>query len=85
MAVAISANSIKTRGISIFEESLSHEEEAFISVRGKNRYVVITVDKYEQLRETELEMALYQSRRDLENGNFIQESVEEHLKRIVNG
>ncbi len=84
MAVAISANSIKTRGISAFEESLSRDEEAFISVRGKNRYVVITIDKYEQLREAELEMALYESRRDLENGRFVQESVEEHLKRVLN-
>ncbi len=85
MAIAISANSIKTRGISVFEESLSHEEEAFISVRGKNRFVVITVEKYEQLREAELEMALFESRHDLANGNFVQESVEDHLKRIVNG
>ena len=39
---------------------------------------------YNRLRECELEAALKDTRRDLEKGEFYQESVAEHIKRIAN-
>ena len=79
----ITANDLKTRGVSVINEATSNGNEAIITVRGKNQYVVIPIETYNYLRECELEAALYESENDLKNGNFITESVEEHVKRIT--
>ena len=79
---AISANELKTRGVSSIEAVLEGEEEAIISVRGKDRYVVMDLVTYNRLRVCELEAALYQARREVSEGKGIEESVDEHLARI---
>jgi PHD/YefM family antitoxin component YafN of YafNO toxin-antitoxin module len=81
---AISANELKTRGVSSIEAALQDEDEAIISVRGKDRYVVMDLDTYNRLRVCELEAALYQARREISEGKGIEESVEDHLTRIRN-
>lgn len=81
----ISANELKTKGVSRLEEITAAGQEAIISVRGKNRYVVLTMEQYNYLRECELEAALVEARNDLENGNVVEESVEEHMSRITSG
>ena len=81
---AISANELKTRGVSSIEAALQDEEEAIISVRGKDRYVVMDLETYNRLRVCELEAALYQARREISEGKGIEESVEDHLDRIRN-
>ena len=52
---AITANELKIRGVSAVVDRLENEEEVIISVRGKDRYVVMTLEKYARLREFELE------------------------------
>lgn len=79
----ITANDLKIRGVSAINEATSDGNEAIITVRGKNQYVVIPVETYNHLRECELEAALYESKNDLENGNYITETVDEHIKRIT--
>ncbi|TVQ23914.1 MAG: prevent-host-death protein [Spirochaetaceae bacterium] len=79
----VTANELKTKGISRIDEITLNGDEAIISVRGKRRYVVLTVEQYSYLRECELEAALVQTRRDLENGDTVQESVEAHMQRIT--
>ena len=79
---AISANELKTKGVSSIETVLEKEEEAIISVRGKDRYVVMDLGTYNRLRVCELEAALYQARREISAGKGIEESVDEHLARI---
>jgi len=79
---AISANELKTRGVSSIEAALEGEDEAIISVRGKQRYVVMDLGTYNHLRVCELEAALYQARREVSEGKGIEESVDEHLARI---
>ena len=79
----VTANELKTKGISRIDEITSNGDEAIISVRGKRRYVVLTVEQYNYFRECELEAALVQTRRDLESGDTIQESVEAHMQRIT--
>jgi len=79
---AISANELKTRGVSSIESALKGEDEAVISVRGKERYVVMDLGTYNRLRVCELEAALYQARREVSEGKGIEESVDEHLARI---
>ena len=81
---AISANELKTRGVSSIESALEGEDEAVISVRGKERYVVMDLGTYNRLRVCELEAALYQARREVSEGKGIEESVDEHLARIRN-
>jgi len=39
----IAANELKTRGVSSISEQLAEEPEAFITVRGKKRYVVMDI------------------------------------------
>jgi hypothetical protein len=79
---AISANELKIKGIGAVEAALQDVDEAIISVRGKERYVVMDVATYNRLRVCELEAALYQARREIAEGRGIEESVEEHLARI---
>ena len=83
MENVITANELKTKGISRIDEITSNGEEAIISVRGKQRYVVLTVEQYNYLRECELEAALVETHRDLERGDVVEESVEAHMQRIT--
>ena len=76
---SISANDLKTKGVSAIEAALEGQPEAVISVRGKDRYVVMELAHYHHLRECELEAALAETRSDLAAGRFVKESPEEHL------
>ena len=80
---AITANELKIRGVSAVEDRLENEEEVIISVRGKDSYVVMSLEKYSRLREFELDMAVMEARADYEAGNIITESVEDHMKRVT--
>ncbi len=78
----ISANDLKTKGISAIEAALSSTPEAIVSVRGKDRFVVMDMAHYHYLRECELDAALAQTRADLAAGRMVQESPEAHLARL---
>ena len=80
---AITANELKTRGVSAVEDRLKDEDEVIISVRGRGRYVVMSLEKYARLREFELDMAVMEARADYEAGSIITESVEDHMKRVT--
>ena len=79
----ISANDLKTKGVSAIEVSLQDAPEASISVRGHARFVVMDIEHYQYLRECELTAALAEARSDLANGRVVQESPEQHVKRIA--
>jgi len=78
----ISANDLKTKGIAAIELALSTASEAIVSVRGKDRFVVMDMAQYHYLRECELDAALAQTRADLAAGRRVQESPEAHLARL---
>ena len=78
----ISANDLKTKGIAAIELALSNAPEAIVSVRGKDRFVVMDMAHYHYLRECELDAALAQTRADLATGRMVQESPEAHLARL---
>jgi PHD/YefM family antitoxin component YafN of YafNO toxin-antitoxin module len=80
----ITANELKVKGISILEQMTSDQNEAIITVRGKSKYVVLTIEEYNYLRDCELEAALVESRKDIQEGKFYSDSIDEHLKRIKN-
>ena len=78
----ISANDLKTKGVSAIELALSTSPEAIVSVRGEGKFVVMGMAQYHYLRECELEAALAQTRADLAAGRTVEESPEAHLARI---
>lgn len=78
----ISANELKTRGIAAIEQVLTTQPEAIVSVRGKDRFVILDMVQYQHLRECELEVALAQARSDVAAGRVVRESPEAHLARL---
>ncbi len=85
MATIITANELKTRGVSILDEETSDGGEVVVTVRGKNKYVVLPIEKYNRLRECELETALIETKREIKEGRYTKETVEKHIKRITRG
>ena len=80
---AITANDLKVKGIATIEDSLSQQTEAVITVRGKPRYVITTLEHYDHLRDCELEAALQEAKDDIAAGRCVQESAEQHVKRVL--
>lgn len=78
----ITANDLKTKGVASLDAALQNEREAMITVRGKQKYVVMKVDDYQTLREAELEAAFLESRQDIEAGRFKTQPVETHIKEL---
>ena len=78
----LTANDLKTKGVAAIESILAEHSEAIVSVRGKERFVVMDIEQYHYLRECELEVALAEARADLVAGRFVQESPEEHVARV---
>ncbi len=79
----ITANQLKTKGISAIENSLENDQELIITVHGKEKFVVMDINHYNYLRECELDPALHENRYDYNQGNFVTESVEKHIKRVT--
>jgi len=78
----ISANDLKTKGVAAIEAILADHSEAIVSVRGKDRFVVMEIAQYNYLRKCELEAALAETRADLAAGRLVQESAEAHVSRL---
>ena len=79
----ISANDLKMKGISALEAELAERSEAIITVRGKGRFVVMSMEQYNYLRECELEAALLEVKADLAAGRVISEAVDDHIRRVT--
>ncbi len=78
----ITANDLKTRGVSALETALDEDDEALISVRGKPRFVVMDIAHYERLREVEIFAAWQEARAAEAEGDYLSETVEEHISRL---
>lgn len=79
---SLTANDLKTRGVAAIEATLARQPEAVISVRGKDRFVVMEVAQYHYLRECELDAALAQSQADVAAGRYVIESAQQHMDRL---
>jgi len=82
--MVIPANDLKIKGVSIIETMLEKLDEVLISIRGKNRFVVVDMERYNYLRECELEKALRDAQDDIANGRSRVLSSEEHFKELDN-
>ena len=78
----LAANDLKIKGVSIIKETLSEDDETTITVRGKDRYVVMDIERYNYLRVCELEAAYKETLAEIESGEYIEESVMEHVRRL---
>lgn len=78
---SLTANDLKTKGIAAIEAVLADRPEAIVSVRGKDRFVVMDITQYHYLRECELEAALAETHADVVAGRFVKESAAAHVKR----
>lgn len=78
----LTANDIKTKGISFVEKLIKKYNEVFITVRGKKKFVILPIEEYERLKEAELEKIIREAEEDYNQGRVIKESAEDHFKRI---
>lgn len=83
MGNKVTANELKTKGISAIDMIVRESEEAVVTVRGKSTYVVMPIEKYNYYRECELETAINQTRKELEQGRYYSETAAEHIKRVT--
>jgi PHD/YefM family antitoxin component YafN of YafNO toxin-antitoxin module len=81
---SITANQLKTKGVSALESVIVEHKAAIITVRGKSKYVVMDLETYNHLRECELEAAIAETRKELEQGEVFNDTIDEHIKRITN-
>jgi prevent-host-death family protein len=80
----VSANDIKTKGVTLLDKLFEKASEVIINVRGKNKYVVIDIERYKQLRELELDRLYEETMQEIKEGRFKTQSVEEHLSELRN-
>lgn len=82
MAV-VTANDLKTRGVSDIEAALENTKEVVISVRGVPKYVVMDIAHYDYLRECEIKAVWAQAREERAAGRYRRETADEHLARLA--
>jgi len=77
------ANEVKTKGVSLFDKLFEKVEEVIINVRGKNKYVVIDMERYKELRALELDKAYDDAMADIAAGRYTTD-LETHFNEIEN-
>ena len=80
----ITANEIKTNGVSIFDNMLKKFDELIINVRGKNKYVVLDIERYKAFRESELDIAHMKAMEDIKNKKYKEQTASEHIEELLN-
>ena len=75
------------QSIPIYLYEISHgttkdSSEAIVSVRGKDKYVVMSFEQYSHLRTCELEAGIHEARADMAAGRYVRESAVDHLNRL---
>ena len=62
---------------------IGENKAAIVTVRGEEKYVVMDLETYNHLRECELEAAITETKRELEQGEILDDTIDEHMKRIA--
>lgn len=79
----ITANDVKTNGVSMFGALLNQFDELVINVRGRNKYVILDIQRYKEFRENELDLAYMKAMKDLAEGNYKTQTAKEHIKELM--
>lgn len=74
----IAANDLKTKGVKVLDEALEHYDEVGVTVRGKVKYVIMKVEKFDEMQEAELNYALAEVKEDIKGGKYTT-SLAEHF------
>ena len=74
---------LKTCGVSIISKLVKKEDSAIISVKGKQKYIVLSMEEYNKLRDIELEKAIEDCKKDIKEGRYNTDTIEEHIKKIT--
>jgi len=81
--MTVSANDVKTKGVSLFANLLEKFDELVINVRGKDKFVVLDIERYRELRAKELDMAYIETMQEIKNKEYKSQSASEHLKKLM--
>lgn len=70
--LSISANDLKRNGIAGVERAMLNglDNSVMVDVRGKAKYVILSVDEFNQYREYQLEQAINKAELCIESGKF---------------
>jgi hypothetical protein len=79
--MVVMANEVKTKGVSLFDKLFEKASEVVINVRGKNKYVVIDIERYKQVRALELDRMYEEAMKDIEAGRYTTD-LDEHLREL---
>ncbi|MBN2767519.1 MAG: prevent-host-death protein [Campylobacterales bacterium] len=79
----INANEVKLKGVSLFESLLKKFDELIINVRGKEKYVVLDIERYKEFRMNELDIAYMKTMQDIEDKKYKVQSAKEHTQELL--
>jgi len=79
----ISANDLKVKGIKAIETELADKEEAVITLRGKPKFVVIDIERYDEIRAYELDLAYEEIKKEIKEGRAKRIKSEEELEKHI--
>ncbi|MEJ2436937.1 MAG: prevent-host-death protein [Sulfurovaceae bacterium] len=80
----VNANEVKLKGVSLFESLLKKFDELIINVRGKEKYVVLDIERYKEFRMNELDIAYMKTMQDIEDKKYKVQSAKEHTQELLN-
>jgi PHD/YefM family antitoxin component YafN of YafNO toxin-antitoxin module len=81
--MVVTANEVKKRGVSLFDELLKKFDEIIISSRGKNKYIVMDIETYEDFRAYRLDKAYREVMEDVKRGDY-HTDIDRHLRELEN-
>ena len=84
MIAQITANELKIKGITAIDELVPENEGVIITVRGKEKYVVLSIEEYNQFRELELDAAIKEARENIGKGKAYSDGIKSHINRVAN-
>jgi len=79
----VNANEIKTKGVAFLGKMLEKADELVISVRGKNKYVVLDIERYNEFRQSELDIAHMKVMQEIKEGRYKSQTASEHIKDLL--
>ena len=78
----VSATEIRKKGFSFIDKLLEKYEEVVVSFKGKKRFVIMDIDRFNELRKKELDLAYKEVMEDYEKGNYKIVSAKEHIENL---
>ena len=82
MEMTVAANALKRKGVSLLDSVVNENDGAIITVRGKEKYIVLKIEDYNRMREQELDRAIAETQADIAAGRFHTDGVDAHIKRV---